>query len=87
MNIKYKNFIYESVIGFIKDDRLYVDPTQITPAQYSTINGRLKGEGYDVRGPNDIKEILNSYKKETIDGIEYVKVGGSDRILCKYIGR
>lgn len=77
MKIVYKECIFEAM-GFIKDDKLYVDPAKITPAQYSTINGRLKGEGYDVRGPNDIKEILNSYKKETIEGVEYVRVGGSD---------
>lgn len=78
MKIIHKNFIYESVRGFMKDDWLYVDPTQITDKEYKEINGRLKGHGYDVRGIADLKKIMDSYHKENIEGTTYVKIRGED---------
>lgn len=78
MKIIHKNFIYESVRGFMKDDWLYVDPTQISDKEYKEINGRLKGEGYDVRGVADLKKIMDGYRKENIEGTTYVKIRGED---------
>ena len=74
----FNNYIYESVRGFMKDDWLYVDPLQISEKEYKDINNRLKGEGYGVRGVQDLKKIMDSYRKEEVDGTTYVKIRGED---------
>lgn len=49
-----------------KDDSITItDFDAITPAQYAKINNYMRRKGYDWRGPDDAKELLQGLQKRT----------------------
>ena len=50
-----------------KEDDYWIAVDRLTPAKLTKINNYLSSEGYDVRGPEDIKKL---FKKHTfIQGV------------------
>lgn len=89
-NIIFNGFLYEAVSnkGFVKDGVTYLNRAEISDDDYKKAERVLKGFGYDVRGIDDLKKLLNKWSIENIDGIDYTKVLSPDwgRTFAKAIG-
>lgn len=88
--MKFKEFYLkeDEEKAIIKDGRLYVNVDALTNKELKSIDGKLNAAGYDIRGVEDLKNLIkkNKYVEGASDKFYIVHTGDWEKIIKIVLG-